>query len=136
MDKYIFRCDLSKQYVKYRYQIEGAIRKILKSGIYTLGKEVELFEEDFAKYIGRSYGVAVASGTDALVLALKSAGIYKGDEVITSTYSPAPVATAIVLAGGVPMFVDIEPDTLLINPEEIAKKVSAKTKFIIPVHLF
>ena len=136
MNKYIFRCDLAKQYEQYSGEIENAAIKVLRSGVYTLGKEVELFEKAFAKYTGRSYGVAVASGTDALVLALKSSGISQGDEVLTSTYAPAPVATAIVLAGGIPKFVDIDLDTLLIDPEEIIRKVSSRTRFIIPVHLF
>lgn len=136
MTKRILRCDTAKQYDLYRREIGGAIRRVLKSGVYILGKEVELFETEFARYIGRSYGVAVASGTDAITLALKAAGLKHGDEVITSTYAPTPVPTAILLAGGVPVFADIRETTCLVDPARIEEKVSRKTRFILPVHVF
>lgn len=136
MADFIFRCDVSKQYKRYRNEIDRALIKVLGSGVYILGEEVKKFEKEFAGYIGRAYGISVGSGTDALILALKAAGIKKGDKVITSTYAPAPVPTAIVLAGGKPVFSDIEEDTCLISPNEIEKKISRKTRFILPVHIF
>lgn len=136
MSDYIYRCNLTRQYERYKREIDGAIKKTLESGVYILNREVELFEEEFAKYIGRSFGVAVASGTDALILALKAAGLKKQDRVITSTYVSTPVPTAIVHAGGIPVFTDIEEESYLMNPLEVEKKISTNTRFIIPVHLF
>lgn len=136
MNNYFWRCDLRKQYKKYKLEINRAIERTLESGAYILDREAKLFEEEFARYIGRVFGVVVASGTDALMLALKVAGIKKQDRVITSTYAPVPVPTAIVLAGGIPAFTDIEEESFLINPDEIEKKIVPSTRFIIPVHLF
>jgi len=136
MAEYIWRCNLTKQYRQYKKELDWAIKSVLQSGAYILSREVRLFEEEFAKYIGRSFAVAVASGTDALILALLAAGLQENDRVITSTFAPTPVPTAIVRAGGIPVFVDIERDSLLINPDHIRKKASRNTRFIIPVHLF
>ena len=136
MKNYIYRCDLSKQYKLYKAEIDRKIADVLKKGVYTLGREVGFFEEEFSAYTGRSYGVSVASGTDALILALKVAGIKKGDGVITSTYAPVPVPTAVVLAGGVPVFADIEEDTALIDPCSIESRISDRVRFILPVHIF
>jgi len=136
MAAYIWRCDLSKQYGRYKSAIDEAAVRVLKRGVYTLGREVALFEKEFAKYVGRAYGVGVGSGTDALMLALKVSGIRPGDEVITSTYAPTPVATAIALAGGVPVFADIEEESCCIDPEAVRKSLSRRTRFIVPVHLF
>lgn len=136
MAKYIFRCDASKQYERFQRDINSAVKKVLKSGVYILGSEVRMFEKEFASYIGRAYGVAVASGTDAITLALKALGIKKGEEVITSTYAPTPIPTAILLAGGIPVFADIEKDTCLIDPGEIERKIRRGIRYIIPVHIF
>ncbi|MFH1190100.1 MAG: DegT/DnrJ/EryC1/StrS family aminotransferase [Candidatus Omnitrophota bacterium] len=136
MPGYIYRCDLSKHYRRHGKEIMKAMAKVAASGVYTLGMEVGLFEEEFAGYIGRNYGVGVASGTDALILALKAAGIKSGDEVITTVYAPTPVPTAIVLAGGVPVFTDIDESNCLMAADRIAKKITSRTKFIIAVHLF
>ncbi len=137
MAEYIFRCDMSKQYDRHKKEIDGAIGRVLKSGVYILGNEVKLFERDFAAYAGRRHGIGVASGTDALIIALKAAGIRKGDRVITTTYAPTPVATAIVLAGGIPVFADIEENTCLIDPEAVRRKAKETlARFVIPVHIF
>ena len=136
MKKYIFRYDLSKQYKKYRRESNRIITKVLESGVYILGKEGRAFEKEFARYIGCTYGIGVASGTDALILALRANDIKPGDEVITTVYAPTPVPTAIIAAGGVPVFVDVDKETCLMDPSKIEEKISKKTKFIIPVHLF
>lgn len=136
MSPYIKRCDLAKQYQYFKPRLDKVIQDVLKKGIYTLGEQTVQFEKEFSAYIGQTHGISVASGTDALILALKSAGIQRGDEVITTTYAPTPVATAIVQAGGIPVFADIDPETCLIDPDEIERKISPRTKCIIPVHLF
>lgn len=136
MDRYIYRCDLSKNYKYHGKEIAAAMTAVAKSGVYTLGKEVRLFEEEFARYIGRRYGIGVGSGTDALVLALKAAGLRQGDGVITTVYAPTPVPTAIVLAGGVPIFTDVEKGTCLMSADTIEDKMPCRARFIIAVHLF
>lgn len=136
MRDYLFRCDMSKQYKRYEKEIDAAIKRVLRRGVYILGKEVALFEKEFAGYIGTSHAVATASGTDALVLAMKAYGIGRGDKVVTTAYAPAPVATAIVLAGGVPVFCDIEETNCLIDTDQVKASLSSAVKFIMPVHLF
>lgn len=136
VDRYIYRCDLSKNYRYHGKEIAAAMVAVAKRGVYTLGKEVRLFEEEFARYIGRRHGIGVGSGTDALVLALKAAGIRQRDGVITTVYAPTPVPTAIILAGGVPIFTDVEQETCLMNANTIEDRVSRRARFIIAVHLF
>jgi dTDP-4-amino-4,6-dideoxygalactose transaminase len=136
MSNYIWRHDLVPQYERYQEEINEAIKRVLRSGRYILGTELLSFEKEFAEYIGCRYGIGVASGTDALVLALRAAGIQPGDEVITTTYAPTPTPAAIIMAGGRPVFVDVEEETALMNPGLIKENISPNTKFIIPVHLF
>ncbi len=114
----------------------GAVRKVCRSGRYILGTELEAFEREFADYIGRAYGIGVGSGTDALFLALRAAGVGRGDEVITTTYAPTPTPAAILMAGAKPVFLDVEPGTCLMNADLVEEKITGNTKAIIPVHLF
>jgi len=109
---------------------------VLKSGFIAQGPKVAEFEELFAKYIGVLHAIATSSGTTALHVALLCAGVGKGDEVITTPFSFAATANSIIYAGATPVFVDIDPKTYNINPEEIKKAVNDKTKAIIPVHLY
>ncbi len=110
--------------------------RVLASNRYILGEEVAAFETDFASYIGVSYGVGVASGTDALMLALKAVGVGPGDEVITVSFTSVATVAAIELAGGVPVLVDIEPDYYTIDPASVAQAITPRTKAIVPVHLY
>jgi len=103
---------------------------------FILGEEVKKFESDFAKYCGAKYAVGVANGTDAIKIAVLAAGIKKGDEVITTPFTFIATAEAIVQAGGVPVFADIEMDSYNICPKEIEKKITKKTRAILPVHLY
>ena len=128
--------DLGKKYSQYKKEIDSAVNKTLKSGWFILGKELESFEANFAKFLGVKYAVGVNSGTDALFLALKALGIKRGDEVITVANTATPTISAIRMAGGVPVFVDISERDYNIAPELIESKITKKTRFIIPVHLF
>ncbi len=132
----IRRCDLVPQYKNYKKEIDGAIEKVLYSGRYTLGKNVERFEEEFSDYIGCKYGIGVNSGTDALMFALWCFNIMKGDEVITTPFTAIPTYSAIRHIGATPVFVDIEPDTFLMDLEKVKNAITGKTKVIVPVHLF
>lgn len=132
----IWRCDLTKQYDKYKNEIDDAIQKVLHSGSYTLGDEVNQFEKEFAEYIGVEHAVGVASGTDALILSLKALDIEKGDEIITTPFTAIATVSAIIAAGAKPVFVDIDPDTYLTDIEKIPKAITPNTKAIIPVHIF
>ena len=124
------------QYLSYKEEIDTAIFRVLNSGWYILGKEVEAFENEFARYIGVSFGVGVGSGTEAIHLALAACGIGPGDEVITVSHTAVATVAAIELAGAIPVLVDVDIKTWNIAPENIKKHITKKTKAIIPVHLF
>jgi len=113
-----------------------AVMETMRSGWVTQGKKVEEFEESFAKYCGVKHGVAVSSGTAALHIALASLGIKEGDEVITTPLSCVATTNPIIYLNAKPIFVDVEPQTLNIDPKQIEKKVTPKTKAILLVHLF
>lgn len=128
--------DLSAQYKSIKKEIDAAIKRVLNSAVFIGGKEVEEFEKEIAKFCGAKYAVGVNSGTDALFLSLKALDIKKGDEVITSPFTFVATAEVIANLGARPVFVDIEPDTFNINPKLVEGYITAKTKAIIPVHLF
>lgn len=129
--------DYLKEYEAHREEILGAVDEVFKSGWLILGSKVKEFEAKWAEYCGLSNpGAGVNNGTDSLVLALRAMGIVDGDEVITVTNTAIPTVSAIVQAGGVPRFVDVHPDTLLMNTELIEKAITKKTKALLPVHLY
>jgi len=132
----IWRCDLVPQYEAYKEEIDTAIEKVLKTGRYILASEVKAFEDEFASYIGTGFGVGVANGTDALVLAMMVLNIGPGDEVITTPYTAVPTVSAIIDTGAKPVFVDICPDTFLIDLAKVKAAITDKTKAVIPVHIF
>lgn len=137
MDRdFVFRHDLVPEHERLAGALHEAFARVLRSGRFILGDELRLFEEEFAAYVGCRFAVGVASGTDALALALRAAGLAPGDEVITTSYAPTPTPTAIVQAGGTPVFVDVEPATALIDPDAIEAAITPRTRFVIPVHLF
>ncbi len=111
-----------------------AVAETLKSGWITLGPKTEAFEQAFAKYVGAKHAIALNSATSALHLALIVSGVKRGDEVITTPVTFASSAEVILQTGGVPVFADIDPRTLNIDPASIAKKITKKTKAIIVVH--
>jgi dTDP-4-amino-4,6-dideoxygalactose transaminase len=116
--------------------VDSAIHGVLESGQYILGENVGSFEREFAGYCGARYGVAVASGTSAIHLALRSCGIKKGDEVITVANTAAATVLAILYSGAKPVFSDIDRDTYNMDVSRAEEKISRDTKAIIPVHLF
>lgn len=111
-----------------------AVVKVLKSDYLTTGPAVTAFEKKVADYVGAKYAVAVSNGTAALHVACLAAGIGEGDEVITTPITFAASANCVLYCGGTPVFADIDPDTYNISPEELEKKITSRTKAIIPVH--
>ena len=128
--------DLVGEYHKLREPIQKAIQWVLESGRFILGPNVEALEAEIAAYMGTKYAVGVASGTDALLLALVAAGVGTGDEVITTPFTFIATAEVISHLGGRPVFVDIDPKTYNIDTKQIRARISGKTKAIIPVHLY
>ncbi|MFX0133850.1 MAG: DegT/DnrJ/EryC1/StrS family aminotransferase, partial [Candidatus Hodarchaeota archaeon] len=104
------------QYLSYKKEIDAAIFRVLNSGWYILSDEVDTFEKEFARYIGVSYGIGTGSGTEALHISLAACDIGPGDEVITVSHSAVATASAIVLLGASPRFVDIDPQFYTIDP--------------------
>lgn len=128
--------DLTMQYTELKEEIDEAIHRVIVSGQFILGPEVEAFERELAAYCNIQYAVGVASGTDALTIGLMACGIKPGDEVITTPFTFIATAEAITICGAVPVFVDIDPRTYNIDTAQIESKITVKTRAIIPVHLF
>ncbi len=119
-----------------RKAAEEAVQRVLDSGHFILGSEGEKFEKTFAEFMGAKFAVGVNSGTDAIFLSLKAFGIKDGDEVITVSHTATPTVSAIRMTGATPIFVDIDPLTFCINVNKIEDKITAKTKAIVPVHIY
>ncbi|NVN89320.1 MAG: DegT/DnrJ/EryC1/StrS family aminotransferase [Desulfuromonadales bacterium] len=128
--------DLKTQYHNLKGDIDRAVLDALESTQFILGPNVSSFEQEAGDYLGAKHAVAVASGTDALHLAILAAGIGPGDEVITSTFTFIATAEAICYVGATPVFVDIDSKTFNINPHLIEAAITPRTKAIIPVHIF
>ncbi|NEQ54242.1 MAG: DegT/DnrJ/EryC1/StrS family aminotransferase [Leptolyngbya sp. SIO3F4] len=128
--------DLKPQYQAIKAEIQAAVNQVLDSGQFILGPIVKEFESDVANYLGVKHAVGVNSGTDALVIGLRAAGILPGDEVITTPFSFFATAESISMVGAKPVFVDINPVTFNIDPSLIESVVNAKTRAIMPVHLY
>lgn len=128
--------DLKKQYQALRDPINSRIQTVLDHGQYIMGPEVKELESALSAYTGAKHCVTVASGTEALLIALMALGVKAGDEVITTSFTFVATAEVIVLLGAVPVFVDVEPDTCNIKVSEIEAKITPRTKAIIPVSLY
>jgi len=128
--------DLKAQYRTIKSDIDAAVHKILDSGQYVLGEEVELFEREFAAFHAADHGVAVNTGTSALHLALLAAGVGDGDEVITVPFTFVATVAAIGYIGAKAVFVDIDPRTFTMDPAQIEAAITSRTKAIVPVHLY
>ena len=128
--------DLKKQYESIRPEMDSAIAKVLKKGSFILGEEVSAFEQEFAAYCGVSYAIGVASGTDALQLALLAGGIGTGDEVITTSHTATATVAAIEMTGAHPVLVDIDPAHYTLDPLKFVQAISTRTRAVIPVHLY
>ena len=128
--------DLKAQYATIREEVREAIDRVLNSQVFILGPEVEALESEVAAYLGRKFGVGVASGTDALILALRACGVVPGDEVLCPSFTFIATADSVSLLGATPVFVEIDPRTFTMDPARIEARISPRTKAIIPVHLF
>jgi len=128
--------DLHRQYSTIKDELDKAVIKVLEHGQFILGPEVSMLEQRVASLSGAKFGIGVASGTDALLLALRGANIGPGDEVITSDFSFFASAGVISRLGATPVFVDIDEDTYNIDPKLLEKAITRKTKVVMPVHLF
>ncbi len=129
-------CDIQAQYRGLKEQIDAAVLRVLGSGQAILGPEVAAFEHETAQFCGANYAVGCGSGTDALVLALHALDIGPGDEVIVPPFTFFATASAVTRVGAKPVFVDIDPVTFNIDPNQIEAKITPHTRAIIPVHLF
>jgi dTDP-4-amino-4,6-dideoxygalactose transaminase len=119
----------------HRRAIDTAVARVLDSGIYVLGEEVAAFEREFAAYCGAAHAVGVASGTDALVLALRALGIGPGDEVITVSQTALATAAAVLAAGAIPVFIDID-ESYMLDPSRLEAAIGPRAKAVIAVHLY
>ncbi len=128
--------DLKAQYDTIRGEVDAAIQQVLDQGQFILGPEVQAFEEEIADYCGTKFALGVASGTDALRLALLACGVGPADEVITTPFTFVATAETIIQCGATPIFVDINPKTYNIDPTQIKEKITSRTKVILPVHLY
>jgi dTDP-4-amino-4,6-dideoxygalactose transaminase len=128
--------NLKAQYAEIKAEVEQGLSQTIENCTFILGPAVQAFEKECASYLGVKHAIGVASGTDALHLALLAEGISAGDEVITTAFTFIATAEAIKYVGAKPVFVDIDPKTFNICPDGIAKAITPKTKAVLPVHLF
>ena len=127
-------------YRAHQTEIDDAVARVLQSGTYILGKEVSAFEKEFSAYLGAQHGIGVGSGTDALHISLRVCGIEAGDMVATTSLTASATAAAIEMAGAVPVFVDVDSRTGLLDPDCLERAIkragSQRLKAIVPVHLY
>lgn len=128
--------DLRRQYAAIAAEVEPAVRAVLASGQYILGAEVQAFEAELAAYCGAAHGIGVASGTDALRLALEAAGVGPGDEVILPAFTFVATAEVVTQLGAVPVFADVERARLTLDPADAERRITPRTKALLPVHLY
>lgn len=128
------KVNLSEMYVD--DEIKKSVSDVLDSGVYINGEQLQKFEKEFAELCSTKYAVGVSSGTSAILLSLMALGIDRGDEVIVPPHTFIATATPLLFLGGKPVFADIDPETYTIAPDEIEKKITEKTRAVIPVHLY
>lgn len=128
--------DLTRQYAAIGAEIDAAVARVLQRGRFILGEEVEAFEHEFAAACGVAYAVGVGSGTEALHLALRAAGIGPGDEVVTVSHTAVATAAAVELTGARPLLVDIDPQRYTMDPQQLEQAITPRTRAILPVHLY
>ena len=128
--------DVKAQYAPLVPELKERFAEVLESGRFIFGPEVEAFEREAAAYLDVPHAIGVANGTDALVLALEAMGVGRGDEVICPAFTFYATAEAIARVGATPVFADIDPATLNLDPQDVAAHVTERTKAIVPVHLF
>lgn len=128
--------DLTLETRALRAELDHALARVLDSGAFVLGPNVRALEAELAEFLGVRHAIGVASGTDALHLALRAAGVGPGDEVITTAFSFIATAEAITYTGAVPVFADIDPVTFNLDPQAVEAALSPRTRALLPVHLY
>ncbi|MDD5216779.1 MAG: DegT/DnrJ/EryC1/StrS family aminotransferase [Candidatus Omnitrophica bacterium] len=128
--------DLSREYQQIHGEIDEAIGRVLSRGWFVLGDELKKFEDGFARYLGIQHCVGVANGTEAIALALKACGVGLHDEVLTVSHTATPTVSAISMIGAKPVFVDIDPKTMLMDVGQVERSLTSKTRAVVPVHLY
>ncbi|MHB9143924.1 MAG: DegT/DnrJ/EryC1/StrS family aminotransferase [Symbiobacteriia bacterium] len=128
--------DLTRQYQRLKTELDEAVGSVMASGNFILGPNEQAFEEELARYCGTRFAVGVASGTDALLLTLEALGVGPGDEVITSPFTFFASAEVVSRLGARPVFVDVDPVTLNMDPKAVEKALTPRTRGLIPVHIF
>ena len=128
--------DLARRYAAHATELDAAIARALRSGRWLLGPELDALESELAAWSGYGHAVGVASGTDALVFALRASGIGPGDEVLVPAFTAVPTVAAVCTAGAVPVPVDVDAATAAIDPEAARAACTAATRAVIPVHLY
>src|SRR5713226_4413145 len=128
--------DVKAQYAPLIPELKERLGDVLESGRFIFGPEVEAFEREAASFLGVPFALGVANGTDALVLSLEAMGIGRGDEVICPAFTFYATPESIARAGATPVFADIDPATMNLDPEDVAARITPRTKAIMPVHLF
>jgi dTDP-4-amino-4,6-dideoxygalactose transaminase len=128
--------DVKAQYAPLIPELQERFAAVLESGRFIFGPEVEAFEHEAAAFLGVPHAIGVANGTDALVLAFEALGIGPGDEVICPSFTFYATAETICRVGATPVFADIDPETLNLDPEDVSARITPRTKAIVPVHLF
>jgi dTDP-4-amino-4,6-dideoxygalactose transaminase len=128
--------DLKAQYARIRDEVDAAVARVVAGGQFIGGEECRLFEEEFARYCGAAHACGVANGTDALTLSLRAFGVGPGDDVVTVANTFIATGEAILLNGARPVFVDVDPATFTLDPSALAGAITARTRLIVPVHLY
>ena len=128
--------DLARQYKTLQTELDTVALDVLRSGYYVLGPQVRAFELEWAAAIGAGYSIGVGNGTDALVLALRAAGVSAGDEVITAPNAAGYTAFALREIGACPVYADVDPERWTLDPVDVARRITSRTKLIVPVHLY
>ena len=128
--------DLRPQHREIRAEIDAVLGQVLDDGWFILGKQGEAFEQEFADYCGVAHCVGVGSGTEAIHRALLACGVQPGDDVVTSSLTAVPTASAISFAGARPVFADVDPRTFTLDPSRLEAAITPRTKAILPVHLY
>ncbi|MFM2225288.1 MAG: hypothetical protein RJA07_1490 [Bacteroidota bacterium] len=134
--KQIEMVDLKTQYQKIKTEVDNGIQEVLSNAAFIKGKAVQDFADGLSRYLDAPYVIPCANGTDALQIAMMALGLQPGDEVITPSFTYIATCEVLALLGLVPVFVDVHADTFTIDPKEIEKAITPKTKAIVPVHLY
>ncbi len=132
----IQQCDFHRQLAALKDELDRAMQRVLASGWFILGPELEAFEREFAAHHGAAHGIGVGNGTDALHLAFRALGVGPGDEVLVPVNTAFPTAIAVTAAGATPCFADVDPVTATLDPADLERRLTPRTRAIVPVHLY